>query len=336
MFKKIALLEKYNRSTHVKNLLHTLADKHILDDHSVKYIFDLAWPSSDLEPEIVTHLLDSYYNIQLRPDFAFTSLWAATNFLYIHHKIANLSKEELEREDNDLKDTDCIRFMLDETLNKATSSDIKKLCDFIDLMPQKLFRFFASQFLRSHMIYKETKNYYECAGFYKNIEKGYPNLVKALENTFAIAFEENNSVTRNTTTNKLIFNSYNYEKNRNIVDACALKLEELIKSGTANISTPDLKNSYTITMTTDYKIKFAFRYIIYASRNHAVHGKTTSRMNSPNFNTEYYRTSLYLYFLTYQYFSIFMNISKRADSSVIEQAAINMNIKDKSGNLILK
>lgn len=335
---KTDLLKNYKRSAHLKDLYSVLAEKHLLDESTVSYIFDLDWKRSEMEPEITTHLLDSYYNLGLRPDFAFTSLWAATNSLYFRYRIETLTAADRAQVDEDTNDSKCILYILTQTVTKSSAKTKKNLCDFIGIIPDKLLRFFSQQLLKSFAIYQYTRQYYDCAGFFKNksFEKGFPQLYDVLKKTFIESFVKNNYFTTDPVTLEPIFHSHDPDKNRKIIDACVNKLKELLTVGKTEIESPDKLNKFTVTFDDEKKIRFVFRYIIYASRNHSVHGKTTSRLNSPNFNTEYYRTCLYLYFITYQYFSIFLNISGRASDSVISQAELNMQIRDKSKVLIFK
>ncbi len=331
---KINLLKNYSVEVHAKSILGIDRGR-LLNQDEMVYLKVESWSSDNISPQLVTHLLDSYFNLKQRPDIAFSSLWTATNIVFRQYYLRSLSASDHGETKQEINDNESIRKILNDMFVKLhNSSVIGDLSAFIDLIPEKLIRFFVTQYLKSFVFFKNTENYYNCAGFYKNFVSHSTDLHNALSSTYGMAYMNNSIVSYNLKTKLFELSTHDPEKSQKIIRSCTEKIKTLITAGAANFTAPDKVTQYSVQLDNEKKIRFVFRYIIYASRNHLVHGKTTSRLNSPNFNLDYYASSLYLYFLTYFYFSLFLIVSGDADEDSFKRITQNKNIKNCSGKTI--
>lgn len=300
MKKIISLVKNYSREEHRKILKGSIKKSNL--DWTLKTIYSTNWENGGnvkIPYEVLTHMLDSYYQIPERPDLAFSMCWHAINnsyneILFKNDQISNLS---------DSKGLKALINYIDNSYDKYYLS----MKPYYDNIPSKICRFIASYFLKGYVIdAKKIEKKFNKSSYYTFV-KNFENLSEIIKKTYGEKYLE--ICTPKVVDFKLSFGIKDKEKSRKIIYSLGEKLNELIKLGTVNINQPSSKKNYTINFNSNKKTKFLIYAVIYAIRCNNFHGNVASRLCSSYSNEESYLSNKYIYLLSHNILVILLNIN---------------------------
>ncbi|MGN7412377.1 hypothetical protein [Paenibacillus sp. SAF-068] len=247
--------------------------------------------------ELITHLLDSYYQVPHRPDLAFNFCWQAINNSYNELLIYDSSKKTLQ-------DPGGIKLLISK-INLDYNTKYKLLLEpYFKKIPKKLYNYVANFLLKGYVI--------ESKGFDPKFNNTYGESYVKLTNPIL----EGTKI-------KMNIDESRQQKAYDIIRSLASKLELLmeLKEVTFWDSTKTINEKHLFS--SEERIQFAVLSILYASRCNNFHGNVAARLNSIYADANTYKSYKYMYLLGHMILAISMNINGYLKDSDLHALEIN-------------
>lgn len=310
----------YDRNKH--SLLATFQnDQELLSWYKIfKKIKPANWlAKQDLPAIALSSLIDSYYLLPERPDMAFSFLWSGINSLYNDFYIPKIASK-----DKVVKDSAGIEYaagLIASVLDDEIKLNVKKagrakitirelIIEYVSQAEQRNLNHAASIYLKGYAITAHNKS---CAPSdcirevlisqsYKSASKKFKRVHDHVCNSAGPKYSANCKIIE--TADKTDYDIQVIDRNisREITHAIGGEIKLIAASGSAAKWFSDDKTW----------ILFLIQTFLYSSRNSAIHGNSTSRINSTHFDKDHVKSAIWTYKFGYCIFSILLYLRKDA------------------------
>lgn len=293
----ISLISKYDKAKHIKYVCRNTD----FSTCKLEKLNSKIWEKDNslIPYNIITYLLDSYYCFPERPDMGFLYLWQCINNIYneLQFKDINIGRS------SDSKGIELFINMLQLEFPQTIIYNGKPITieelfnQYVSKCPVKLFKFISSYLLKNYVIENNFPSLKDklLSSSYLTFRKKNNNLFKPITNTYGRAFK--NICNPQLNSNNIIdFKIVDKDKSRNIINSLAIKLSDLVNSGSTVL---ERESTYNLTMNLYQKIEFVFRDLVYAIRCNSFHGNIASRLNSIYADKNSFEASKYIFYISH-------------------------------------
>jgi len=309
----------YNKSKHIQIATFQNNDELASWYKSFKKIRPSNWiAKKDLPAIVLSSLVDSYYLLPERPDMAFPFLWSGINSIYNDLYISKLPASAKTVKDSDGIDAAAglIVSVLDDEIplgikkfgrDKITIRDLLK--EYIAKAETRNLNYAASTYLKGYAIsnHNATCAPHDCirkiliSQSYKTALNKFKDLHDHICATAGTKYLANSTINENSDKTDCEIKPVNNDYSRKITHAIGEEIRTLTISANPTFFASD-----------NVWILFIVHTFLYSSRNSAIHGNSTSRINSAHFDKDHVKSAIWTYKIGYCVLSILLYIRKDA------------------------